>query len=62
MKSFNEWYNEKINAHECLIDDEGVISDEYPCRSCEEIISIECEPHEFDPDMHYCGGSPSCCP
>lgn len=33
----------------------------YPCRSCgedSEVYDIE----NFDPDMQYCGRSPSCCP
>lgn len=34
----------------------------YPCRVCQEESDIYCEPEEFDPDMHYCGRSPSCCP
>ena len=34
----------------------------HPCRVCGEMCDINCEPEEFDESMHYCGGSPSCCP
>lgn len=34
----------------------------YPCTVCGDWSPIGCEPEEFDDDMHYCGGSPSCCP
>lgn len=32
------------------------------CVRCEEITPIWCDPAEFDPNHHYCGGSPRCCP
>lgn len=32
------------------------------CRSCENDYEIFCSPADFDPEMSYCGGSPSCCP
>jgi hypothetical protein len=35
---------------------------EYPCVVCDELTALMCDPNEFDPDMHYCGRSPSCCP
>ena len=34
----------------------------FPCTVCGEDMDIFCEPHEFDPDMHYCGRSSGCCP
>lgn len=34
----------------------------YPCKVCGKSFDIECDPHEFDPNNHYCGGSPSCVP
>lgn len=34
----------------------------YPCKVCELDSPIYCDPKEFDPDMHYCGRSPYCCP
>ena len=34
----------------------------YPCRICKRDCGIGCMPEEFDPDMHYCGRSPRCCP
>lgn len=46
---------------------EGVIVDAlgrpmFPCNVCGEDTEVYCEPDEFDPDYHYCGGSPRCCP
>ena len=37
---------------------------EYPCRVCGKLHEAYEDPEgdEFDPSMHYCGGSPSCCP
>lgn len=32
------------------------------CRVCGEDTEVYCEPEHFDPDYHYCGGSPRCCP
>lgn len=32
------------------------------CRSCGKWCDICCDPADFDPNMHYCGGSPRCCP
>lgn len=36
------------------------------CVVCGELTPIYCSPYiaddEFDPFMHYCGGSPRCCP
>lgn len=32
------------------------------CRGCDERYEIFCSPCDFDQDMSYCGGSPSCCP
>ncbi len=76
MKSFEEWTAD-IAAdsddtllpewHIELIDYNQDIMDEphnwvFPCCICERDSEICCEPEEFDPDMHYCGGSPSCCP
>jgi len=34
----------------------------YPCVMCGEDTEVECEPHEFNGDMHYCGRTPHCCP
>lgn len=34
----------------------------YPCKVCDLNVSIVCDPWEWDPDYHYCGRSPSCCP
>ena len=48
----------RVNASE---EPEEIIT-EYPCRVCGEVSEIYCEPHEFDPEMHYCGRSPHCCP
>lgn len=33
-----------------------------PCVRCEALTPIECDPLDFDPTFHYCGGSPRCCP
>lgn len=33
----------------------------YPCQGCEEQSVVE-DIEDFNPDMHYCGGSPRCCP
>ncbi len=33
----------------------------HPCIVCEEATTVE-EIENFDPDMHYCGRSPRCCP
>lgn len=75
MTDFNTWFNQKIKPmeaiedfvdtsgiDECLIEDDGTIATQYACCVCEEYSDINCDPWEFDPDMHYCGGSPSCCP
>ena len=32
------------------------------CVRCERLTPIYCDVAEFDPNSHYCGGSPSCCP
>lgn len=32
------------------------------CVCCEKLTPIYCNPAEFDPNSHYCGGSPRCCP
>ncbi|MFQ1795882.1 hypothetical protein ACK37G_15245 [Aeromonas veronii] len=32
------------------------------CICCERLTPIYCNVAEFDPNSHYCGGSPSCCP
>ncbi|MFM4903852.1 hypothetical protein ACEUCF_03015 [Aeromonas veronii] len=32
------------------------------CICCERLTPIYCNVAEFDPNGHYCGGSPSCCP
>lgn len=32
------------------------------CVCCEQLTPIYCNPAEFDPNNHYCGGSPRCCP
>ncbi|MFG0873921.1 hypothetical protein ACF8QD_09585 [Aeromonas media] len=32
------------------------------CVCCEQLTPIYCTPAEFDPNHHYCGGSPRCCP
>lgn len=32
------------------------------CVCCKQLKPIWCGPAEFDPNSHYCGGSPSCCP
>ena len=65
MKSFEDW---------CIPDDKKCIPDEldgyedadgfysYPCRSCGELHQIEYDLEDFDPDMHYCGSGPHCCP
>lgn len=35
---------------------------EYPCRACEKQFEVaEEEYRDFDPEMHYCGGSSGCC-
>lgn len=41
------------------VDQEGWVAE---CIVCKEITPIWCDPEEFDPDYHYCGGSPRCCP
>ena len=33
----------------------------FPCTVCGERTEVV-EVVDFDPDYHYCGGSPSCCP
>lgn len=33
----------------------------YPCRVCGKVMFVD-DPERFNPDMSYCGGSPSCCP
>lgn len=32
------------------------------CQVCCEWTPVYCDPTEFDPTYHYCGGSPRCCP
>lgn len=32
------------------------------CVSCGDVTDIECDIKDFDPDMHYCGKDPRCCP
>lgn len=32
------------------------------CVCCKQLKPIWCSPAEFDPNHHYCGGSPRCCP
>lgn len=32
------------------------------CLSCGNIVPLECDPKEFDPEAAYCGGSPWCLP
>lgn len=34
----------------------------YPCRCCDELHEIICDPSEFNADYHYCGKSPRCMP
>ncbi len=77
MKSFEEWTADLIQSNapkpispttvcDELMDYNAVWDEDsmwvYPCRGCQEDCDINCEPDEFDPDMHYCGGSPRCCP
>ena len=32
----------------------------YPCKKCGDHSPIICEPHEFNPDYHYCGKNQYC--
>lgn len=51
--------------HPCLDGFEDEHADggySYPCCRCGQMTDIMCAPHEFDPDNHYCGRIPSCCP
>ena len=34
----------------------------YPCNSCGKPTELLCEVDEFDPNYHYCGENPWCCP
>lgn len=34
----------------------------YPCRTCGEFVAHEGDVWDFDPDYHYCGREPRCCP
>lgn len=61
-QSISEW--ERVNLHEAIMYNDGryVAS----CVRCGELTEVYCSPYvfddEFDPDMHYCGRSPRCCP
>lgn len=33
-----------------------------PCVSCGDRTEIYCDIIDHDPDMHYCGKDPRCCP
>jgi hypothetical protein len=76
MDSFNDWFNrtwatvgevDEPDVPECLLEDGIENKDaeggwEYRCVKCNEYSPIYCEPSEFDPNYHYCGRSPHCCP
>jgi len=78
MKSFNEWLNSPAPEKKYKWSETGVMAVSYlldyndsdcrenelvyPCRVCGELVFIECMCVEFDPDRHYCGSSPACCP
>lgn len=34
----------------------------YDCLSCGQTVPLDCDLHEFDPAVAYCGGSPRCLP
>lgn len=77
VKNFDDWsrdlaksLNFEVRPAKKVDDDKHEEDDFYfiegcrawPCRACDEIHEINCEPHEFDELNHYCGGSPRCCP
>ncbi len=69
MDDFTRLMKGTIYEHKTEIEDvdrndfyliDGELS--WPCRVCQEIVPINCEPEDFDESMNYCGGSPACCP
>lgn len=66
MYTFNVWMSlfSCVYYEDVVVDMDGDII--AMCRSCKEYTPLYCSPYiwddEFDPDMHYCGGSPRCCP
>lgn len=34
----------------------------FTCQGCGQAAELPIEPHEYEPGMDYCGGSPRCCP
>ena len=72
MQTFEEWFNAPVISDsptytEEELDDLGLMANsdgtyEAKCCVCEKWCDTNCEPHDFDPHYHYCGGSPRCCP
>lgn len=70
MKPFHEWSMESVgpskDAAQEEIDNPWDLDLDHPvydCIICGESAEVFCDDlRDFDPDMHYCGGSPSCCP
>lgn len=74
MKPFHEWMRQSIPEPETVTkrdipeelsgyeDPDAEGGYRYPCRVCGQDTDILCEPEEFIPENHYCGGSPRCCP
>lgn len=64
LKDYEHVINYEI--YECLLDynseEDNIINLVYPCVVCYDLLDIECELEDFDPDMCYCGKDPSCCP
>lgn len=72
MTNFDRWAGEladSLNKEQKCVSSEldlGDLDEEtglymWPCRGCGNYTEVH-EPDKFDPDMHYCGGSPSCIP
>jgi hypothetical protein len=71
MKSFAEWFGD--SGRPVLVT--GADEDDLPdglymaagqlratCRVCDKEYDYDGDADQFDKDMSYCGGSPSCCP
>ena len=56
----NDWMLERFGVIEGVLQVNGHYMAD--CCVCGRRCDTNCEPEEFDPDMHYCGGSPRCCP
>lgn len=56
-------YEHNVKVDDAINEDFYYIGGEltWPCRVCDDMHPLNCEPEEFDKSYHYCGKSPACC-